>query len=316
MKFQLVAYSSKGGIHSLRLGSVSLCLGILALITGGAYLGQQYRDYQALSDNPDEGYYVAKWNKILNEHTEELTKLQSSMSGKVSSLVSRLGVMQAELNHLDALGLAMAKKFAHDTELAELATEWPTAKGLGGPEGQNSLGNLGNEVRLGDLDQEILTLSDGIRLRKQQLMALSNYFSTSVLQEQVYPAGFPVLKGWISSPYGYRISPFTGKRSFHYGIDIASRYEEPIRAIASGIVVYSGSQHGYGNLIEIDHGNSYTTRYAHHKTSFVSEGTTVRKNDIVALIGNEGNSTGPHLHLEVLNNNRHINPLEFIERNN
>ncbi len=284
---------------------------VSTLLGAASWLG--YKASDLINPSKGESYYVSVWHKSLDEQDTELSELRKSLSQEVSALVMRLGAMQAELNRLDALGLAMARNIAGESELAELVQSVGEAPGLGGPESQLS---LAANPSLNDLEFELLALSDKIDLRKQQLTALNDYFSTSVLKQQVYPAGFPVMKGWVSSPYGYRASPFSGRRSFHYGIDIASREEEAIRAIASGVVVYSGKQSGYGNLIEIDHGNGYTTRYAHHKQAFVSKGTTVRKGDVIALIGSEGRSTGPHLHLEVLHDNRHINPLEFIKRNN
>ena len=315
MKFQVCTRTRKGGVVSFDFSASALLLVFALVLSSASWLGYELAMHSSLSTR--DSHYVTTWQDAVEDQEEWLKRLSRSLSQEVSSMVARLGTMQAELNRIDALSMAMARNIVGEGELAELVgvDADGVSTGLGGFESARDLG-LAAQSGLSELEMTMLELSDKIDLRKQQLSALKDYFSTNILQKQVQPAGFPVMKGWISSPFGYRTSPFTGQRTFHYGIDIASRLEEGIRAIGSGVVVYSGKQAGYGNLIEIAHGNGYTTRYAHHKHAFVKKGMTVKKNDVIALIGNEGNSTGPHLHLEVLHNNRHINPLEFIKRNN
>ena len=132
------------------------------------------------------------------------------------------------------------------------------------------------------------------------------------MKEQFFPSGLPSDKGYISSQYGKRVNPITKKTNLHKGIDIAHKLETNIRSLAGGIVTYSGKKYGYGNFIEISHLNSYTTRYAHNNRNLVKEGDVVKKNQIIGKMGSTGHSTGPHVHLEVLKNNIHINPNKFI----
>lgn len=119
-------------------------------------------------------------------------------------------------------------------------------------------------------------------------------------------------EGWISSKFGYRESPFTGRREFHKGMDIANRKGTPIVASADGVVTYSGSKGFLGNLIVIDHGHGIVTRYAHADKLLKQHGEKVKRGDAIALMGNSGRSTGPHLHYEVRLNGISVNPSKYI----
>ena len=125
------------------------------------------------------------------------------------------------------------------------------------------------------------------------------------------PTIWPV-KGWVSSPFGFRSSPFSGRRVFHEGLDIAARYGLDIHATAKGIVVYAGDKAGYGKIVTIDHGYGYMTRYSHNSRITVKVGDKVNKGDVIAKVGSTGRSTGPHCHYEVLVNGIPVNPMKFI----
>lgn len=129
------------------------------------------------------------------------------------------------------------------------------------------------------------------------------------------PTSLPAY-GWISSGYGKRISPFGRGVVFHEGIDISLRTGTPVKATASGIVVHAGWQSGYGKLVVIDHGYGYKTKYAHNSEIKVKVGQRVKKGTIVSLSGNSGDSTGPHVHYEVVVAGKTIDPLKFIKNNN
>ena len=132
------------------------------------------------------------------------------------------------------------------------------------------------------------------------------------MKEQFFPTGMPTKKGYISSEYGQRLNPITKKNNLHKGIDIANKTETDITSLAAGEVIFSGKKYGYGNLVEISHLNGYVTRYAHNNRNLVKVGDLVKKGQLIAKMGSTGHSTGPHVHLEVLKNNKHINPNKFI----
>lgn len=123
---------------------------------------------------------------------------------------------------------------------------------------------------------------------------------------------FPVKVGELSSGYGIRKDPFTGKRRMHRGIDIAARSGTDVFPLGDGKVIFSGYKPGFGKLIEIRHGNTVITRYAHLKKTLVKVGQTVTQKDVIALVGNTGRSTGPHLHLEVALNGKTVDPSIFL----
>ena len=118
--------------------------------------------------------------------------------------------------------------------------------------------------------------------------------------------------GWISSAYGYRIHPISGRREFHNGLDFAGKADTFVRAVASGVITWSGTRWGYGNMVEINHGSGYLTRYAHNKANLADLGQKVVKGEAIALLGSSGMSTGPHVHFEVVYKDKPIDPQKFI----
>jgi len=122
----------------------------------------------------------------------------------------------------------------------------------------------------------------------------------------------PVAGGWVSSHYGQRLDPFTGRPAVHRGLDFAGLDNSLILAVAPGVVTWSGRQRGYGNFIEIDHGNGWVTRYGHNAFNLVTPGDYVKPGQTIALMGSTGRATGTHLHFEVLYRGRHQNPTRFV----
>jgi murein DD-endopeptidase MepM/ murein hydrolase activator NlpD len=127
------------------------------------------------------------------------------------------------------------------------------------------------------------------------------------------PLGKPVWSYWLTSPFGHRSDPFNKKSAAHKGVDLASNRGNKVRTMAAGRVTRAEVVNGYGNFIEIDHGNGFKTRYAHLNKSYVKKGQRVTKNDAIAEVGSTGRSTGPHLHYEVLYNGANVDPMTFIK---
>lgn len=148
--------------------------------------------------------------------------------------------------------------------------------------------------------------------KQEDLIEIYKIINNLEMKEQFFPSGLPSNKGYISSEYGKRINPITNKRNFHKGVDIAYKTESDIKSLAAGQVIFSGKKYGYGNLVEISHANGYVTRYGHNNRNLVKLGEYVKKGQIIAKMGSTGHSTGPHVHLEVLKNNKNINPDKYI----
>ena len=145
-------------------------------------------------------------------------------------------------------------------------------------------------------------------IRQQELiLALRDNREFLVMTPSIWPA-----EGHLTSGFGYRVNPFTGKSVLHAGVDIANRIGTPIVAPARGTVTFSGWQNAYGNSIIINHGNAITTRYAHMEKLLAKEGQVVNRGDVIGAIGNTGRSTGPHLHYEVRVGGVPVNPMRYI----
>ena len=150
-----------------------------------------------------------------------------------------------------------------------------------------------------------------INKREVSLAKLVDFLEEQRLVMLSTPTIWPV-RGWVSSKFGFRTSPFSGRRVFHEGLDIAARYGIPVRSTAKGIVLYAGEKAGYGKIVTIDHGFGYMTRYGHNSSLTVKVGDRVEKGDVIAKVGSTGRSTGPHVHYEVLVNGIPVNPQKFI----
>lgn len=149
------------------------------------------------------------------------------------------------------------------------------------------------------------------QLKEQSILDLWQILSERQSLLNATPSIKP-LKGWYTSRFGYRVSPFTGKIVMHKGLDIAATPGTPIYAPADGIVSFSGYEEGYGKLVAIDHGYGIVTRYGHNSKNFVSVGQKVKRWDVISAVGNTGRTTGPHLHYEVRINGIPVDPLNYI----
>ncbi len=118
--------------------------------------------------------------------------------------------------------------------------------------------------------------------------------------------------GWITSKFGYRKSPFTGKRTFHSGFDISNKLGTKITATANGKVSYAADKRFIGKMVILDHGYGRVTKYGHMKKILVKPGQKIKRGDVIGLLGNTGQSTGPHVHYEVVINGAPVNPLKYI----
>jgi len=135
-----------------------------------------------------------------------------------------------------------------------------------------------------------------------------------IFQNEVFIAGRPVKKGWMSSRFGMRVDPITGKRAFHNGVDFAGKLGADVVAVAAGVVVYADARSGYGEMVEINHGGGFSTRYGHHDKLIVKVGDIVKKGQVVGKMGSSGRSTGPHVHYEVYKNGRVVDPSSYVQR--
>jgi len=235
----------------------------------------------------------------------ELGVLRQQVQDRVDAMSIRVGELNAHMIRLDALGKRLTQMA--NISSGELNFDAPPA--LGGPEDES----VGASAEIPDLTRMMDQMKNRLEKRDSQLLALENVILSRSLSEAIRPEGRPVMEGYISSYYGGRQDPFDGHEAMHKGVDFAGSMGEQVMAVADGVVTRAEPASGYGNLIEINHGNGYVTRYGHNQRLLVAVGATVVRGQPVALMGSTGRSTGPHVHFEVLRNGRHVNPLSFVE---
>jgi murein DD-endopeptidase MepM/ murein hydrolase activator NlpD len=220
----------------------------------------------------------------------------------------RLGQMNARIIRLDALG----RRLTVMADLGEGEFDFDSVPAIGGPEEEPF--STGSAVAVPEVLYAMQELDEQLSNREAQLGVLESMLLDQHLSDRVYPQGRPVKSGWMSSYFGRRTDPFTGKPANHKGVDFAGKSGAEVIAVADGVVTWSSARYGFGKLIEINHGNGYATRYAHNSENLVSVGEEVRKGQTVALMGDTGRATGPNLHFEVLQNGRRVNPVTFIRQ--
>ena len=241
----------------------------------------------------------------VEEQSKELTILQEDFESNIRAMTISLGKLQARLTRMDALGIHLTNLVGIEDEEFDFSKE----PALGGP--------LINETDIGfqvDLIDKIRILEEKIYNRVRQIENLENLIRGKNAQADAEVSGWPVNKGWISSPFGQRTDPFTGKLAMHQGVDFAGTEGHEVVSLGAGVVTYSGYMQGYGEMVEISHSDGFKTRYAHAQENLVKVGELVPKGKAIALVGSTGRSTGAHVHLEVYKNGRAIDPSKYIKR--
>ena len=301
-----IVFTRQGAAEwSLRLPvslmSISLVL-FSVVFAGGLSVG-----YLVAANSEASAAKLTELRKNLEEQRESIEVARRDTTNQVNALALRLGQMNASVIRLNALGHRL-------TEMADIeAAEFDFARtpSIGGLE--VSLDGAAN-AELPSLTEDLDRLSAELLQRELQLDVLENVLMTRKLNDRVYPRGRPVKSGWMSSYYGNRADPMNGKPSWHGGLDFAGKPGTEIIAAADGVVSWSRERYGFGNLVEINHGNGYVTRYAHNKENLVALGDTVEQGQTIALMGSTGRSTGTHLHFEVWKDGKSVNPLKFVNR--
>lgn len=237
----------------------------------------------------------------------DLGNLREQVQDRIDAMSVRVGELNAHMLRLDALG----RRLTQMANISSRELNFDIAPAVGGPE--EPVAGTGASAQIPDLTRMLDDLERKIDTRDSQLLALETVILSRSLNDSLRPEGRPVEAGYISSYYGGRADPFDGSHAVHRGLDFAGAMGSNVLAVAAGIVSRIDRQAGYGNLVEINHGSGYSTRYAHNSRVLVQVGDTVTRGQAIALMGSTGRSTGPHVHFEVLRNGRHVNPLAFID---
>lgn len=223
-------------------------------------------------------------------------------AARLQNLTQRMAELEARLGRLDALGERVA-------DAAHIEPVEPTSKGpaIGGPMADNA-----DAPSSEDVYAAIDRLTRAIDDRESQFDNFQEMLANRKVGDRALYGAQPVHRGELSSYFGMRVDPFTGRRSMHQGIDFSGRPGTAIMAAADGVVTFAGNKGDYGRAIEINHGEDCFTRYAHSKLIFVKQGDVVKKGQVIALMGSTGRTTGTHLHFEVYKHGRPVDPYIYL----
>jgi murein DD-endopeptidase MepM/ murein hydrolase activator NlpD len=295
-----------GKPRQLNLSGVGAGLAVAAvslLVMSAGFAGGYW--YSAYTGS---GVSVGELSDLTDQLSQQRTEIEAIRQGNedtLDALAIRIAQMNARMIRLDAVGRRL-------TEMADIDDgefNFDAEPAMGGPEEPMA---AGSNVAVPEVLEAMTSLSYQLDNREAQLGVLESVLMNQNLKDRVYPQGRPVNSGWLSSYFGKRTDPFTGKPANHTGVDFAGKLGAEIVAVADGVVTWSADRYGYGVMVEINHGNGYSTRYAHNSENLVDVGDEVRKGQVVALMGETGRATGPNLHFEVLHNGRRVNPVKFI----
>lgn len=279
------------GTRQLLACSVIISLFAGLLVSSGYWYGKTTAAVNQLVELEQD---ISKQKLLINE-------ARQSAESELDALAARLGTMQANVIRLNALGQRLVKVAKLDSK----EFNFKNTPSYGGPSEDEGVASIDFENVMADLDRQLSS-------REEQLDVLEEVIMNRQLRNESKPRGRPISKGWTSSYYGKRTDPFTGKLAMHKGMDFAGKEGSEIIAVAGGIVTWAGDRYGYGQLVEINHGNGYTTRYGHNAKLLVEVGDSVEKGQAISQMGSTGRSTGPHVHFEVLKNDRQINPAKYV----
>ncbi|MEE3347407.1 MAG: M23 family metallopeptidase [Nitrospinota bacterium] len=259
-------------------------------------------------------YFVQQYSKLQGSETE-LVKLRRDAKIRkiqVEKFAQQVKNFETEMVRLERFEKKLRVITALENSPRSIEKNW----GVGGPYGF-STNSFTTAMGWGAANM-VERLSNGLdhlgkqaKIQSISFQELDNFFKNQKSLLSSTPSIWPT-RGWVTSGFGFRKSPFTGLREKHEGWDIAARNGAPVRTTADGVVVVEGREYGYGNLVEIDHGYGLVTRYGHNSKHFVKVGDRVKRGQVVTLVGNTGRSTGPHLHYEVLLNGVPVNPKNYI----
>ncbi len=301
---KLIILKDGGVAHSVRVSAARMALGgafAAAVILGSATFG--YRFAGDTSEHDQRlAEQVQQWQGQIANHQQELEDLNQDAEATSEAVGRQLARMQARLLRMEAIGSRVVQIADLDQEEFNFVEQAPQ----GGPVGRQVA------VPLQNLQTDLDALSVRLASRERELGLLESFLNDNKYQRGVAVEGRPITWGWLSSNFGHRVDPISGKKGWHAGVDFAGKDGSDVIAVASGVVTFAGKRSGYGLLVEINHGDGYRTRYAHHKELKVVSGDIVKKGQVVGLMGSSGRSTGPHVHFEVLKNGKHVNPAKYV----
>jgi murein DD-endopeptidase MepM/ murein hydrolase activator NlpD len=236
---------------------------------------------------------------------DELAGIDADSQRNLDALAQQLGQLQAQATRLNALG----DRLTEVGKLDDGEFDFGSDPAMGGPEEPATGTTAALPISTG-----IQNLRAEFDRQEAQLGVLENLLLDRKVDNALLPSGMPVAQGYMASGFGERLDPINGHEAVHLGLDFDAPAGTPVLAVAEGVVSFVGVKPGYGNVVEIDHGNGYMTRYAHNSAIVAQAGARVHAGDTIAKVGSTGRATGPHCHFEVWLHGRAVNPLTYVNR--
>lgn len=277
----------------------ALSVAVLTIFSLGALIGSL-----AFDNNTAKNDQIAQLQALVDLRQQELIQHKAAVQDDIDSMSLQIGRLMAHSTRLNALGSRLTVAAEMNPDDFDLSSE----PGLGGA----ALELTGEVNTPQNIYENLFNLEDTFTKQQENFNILAQLINEQSVDENATPHVLPLDNGWISSYYGKRIDPFTGKQATHAGMDYSGSYQAEILAAADGVVVWAGKRSSYGNMVEIDHGNGFVTRYAHAQSVDVELGQKVSAGEKIAIMGKSGRATSEHLHFEVLKNGRKVNPLPFV----
>ncbi len=231
----------------------------------------------------------------------ELQQVRRGAQQEINAMAARLGELQAQANRLNALG----ERLTRVGQLQDGEFNFNEPVGVGG-------NDAGYDMKPAELEAGVAQLEKQFDASGQQLSVLEALLFNRELDKNAMPSRMPIANSYITSGFGGRANPIGGGGQYHRGIDFEADVGDPVLTVADGVVAFAGVKGGYGNVVDVDHGNGYVTRYAHNSRLVVKVGDLVRVGQEVAKAGSTGRSTGAHVHFEVWENGSVVNPRKFL----
>lgn len=309
MKNIIVLKQTKSGTDSYHLSDqkvrhkliAALTCSALSLMIMGVGVG-----YLLFNNQPQTNTEIENIQSLVSQEQNDIQQFKSEVNRELDALALQVGGLYAQSMRINALG----ERLTDVAQLDESEFDFQSEPGIGGA----GLEPINKENTPEDLFASLYSIKSSFQQQEEQLGLINAMLNEQEQDQQIKPSGKPIRKGWISSSYGSRVDPFTGKQAFHSGIDFSGKHGSIIQAMADGVVIWSGNRGNYGKLVEIDHGSGYITRYAHLSSLSVSTGQKVKKAQAIGVMGKTGRATSEHLHFEVLKKGHKVNPWPFLAK--
>jgi len=246
---------------------------------------------------------TAQLQEMLQEERVSVEAAKADQRAHLDALALRIASIQAHLMRVDALGDRLVGIGKLDSD----EFDFSVVPAVGGSEQVT-----GTSQSVVDISSDMQRITELLNDREVKLLMLEDQLLNSDLIHDAIPSGRPVEKGWMSSSYGKRTDPFTGKKTLHRGVDFAGKRGTNVHTVAAGVVKRAKKVAGYGNVVEVRHADGYSTLYGHNQKMLVKTGDVVIKGQVIALLGSSGRSSGPHVHFEVHKNGKIVNPRSYI----